>query len=108
MVCQVCWATTQAFHELYEKSKEVQEEFLSSFVKREHEPVVIIWPTDSEENKLEDEDSDAEDNSIKVEQHLGETKSNKHHVPAYLHGRYLNIVDFIFDEQVTLSRTIFR
>lgn len=28
LVCQSCWSTTEAFHELYQKSKIVQDQFL--------------------------------------------------------------------------------
>lgn len=38
VVCQLCWTTTQAFHELYKKSKVVQENYLNSLVKLELDP----------------------------------------------------------------------
>lgn len=34
-VCQMCWNTTEAFHELYQKSKLAQERFLHPVVKIE-------------------------------------------------------------------------
>lgn len=39
LVCQQCWATTKAFHELYEKSKEIQEQYLNAVVKDEPDPI---------------------------------------------------------------------
>lgn len=47
-MCQVCWKTTEAFHELYKKSKEVQENFLNSLVKIETDPIDLV-PTNYNE-----------------------------------------------------------
>lgn len=67
MVCQVCWTTTETFHELYRKSKEVQEKFLNSLVKIEPHPIDVVLITSSEEcNPIAEENR-----SIKVEQNAG-------------------------------------
>lgn len=34
-VCHVCWSTTDAFHELYQKSKSIVEKFSNPLVKEE-------------------------------------------------------------------------
>lgn len=50
VVCEVCWKTTDAFHELYKKSKEVQEKFLNSLIKDEPDPIDIEPSSDVECN----------------------------------------------------------
>lgn len=49
MVCQVCWATTQAFHDLYKQSKEVQDQFLKALVKIEADPIDLELSTNDDE-----------------------------------------------------------
>lgn len=68
VVCQVCWKTTEEFHELYEKSKEVQEKFLNSLVKVEADPIDVVSPHDNEECNSDS----AEILPIKVEVSSGE------------------------------------
>lgn len=34
-MCHACWSTTDAFHELYQKSKSIVEKFLNPLVKEE-------------------------------------------------------------------------
>ena len=58
MVCQECWTTTKSFNDLYEKSKEVQEEFLNSLVKAEPESIDAV---ENEESDIIDDKIDAID-----------------------------------------------
>lgn len=69
-MCEKCWATTHAFHELYLTSLAVRENFLDSLAKVEHEPVT--WSTKNKENDgVIEETVIIEVNPIKVEQFLG-------------------------------------
>ena len=65
VVCHECWTTTEAFHELYEKSKIVQEKFLNSLVKIEPDPVEQT--ADNQECNINSADNDP----IKMEISLG-------------------------------------
>lgn len=72
MVCQSCWTTTESFHDLYKKSKTVQEEFLNSLGKtNERDPVIVLCSSDSKENNSTIEEMVVEINPIKVEQISG-------------------------------------
>lgn len=72
-MCQVCWKTTEAFHKLYKKSKEVQEKFLNSVVKAECDPFDILCPDYRKKgkNNSEAKGKSAEISLIKVEQSSG-------------------------------------
>ncbi|XP_055317611.1 zinc finger protein 287-like isoform X1 [Sitodiplosis mosellana] len=75
-VCQACWKTTDNFHELYQKSKTVQESFLKSSIKVEpneselwhshqetifiEEPQFVIGPIKLETNQDESNSSDTD------------------------------------------------
>ena len=72
VVCQECWTTTKAFHELYIKSKEVQGKFLNSLVKTEPDPIEIELSTTNEECIPITE----EIRSIKLEQPSGDNDLN--------------------------------
>lgn len=50
-MCKSCWCTTETFHELYLKSKLVQEKYLNSFIKVEPGD---FWPnqTNQRENSI--------------------------------------------------------
>lgn len=51
----MCWQTTEAFHELYQKSKEVQENFLNSPIKTEPE-AIVLWQNNPETHFIEEID----------------------------------------------------
>ncbi|XP_055317616.1 zinc finger protein 28-like [Sitodiplosis mosellana] len=73
LVCQTCWQTTDNFHELYQKSKTVQESFLNSTIKLEpdeSEP----WHSHQETNFVEE--LQLEVGSIKLEINQDESNSS--------------------------------
>lgn len=67
-VCQPCWQTTEAFHELYQKSKAVQEKFLNPMIKIEID-TTGLWHENTERDFIDDPQYDI--NAIKLEPNLG-------------------------------------
>lgn len=68
-MCQVCWQTIDAFHELYQKSKKVQQTFLNPPIKIEPDSNEL-WQNNIETRFIEVSDTDL--GSIKREPNLGE------------------------------------
>lgn len=69
-VCQICWQTTEAFHELYQKSKNVQEKYLNPMIKIEID-TTGLWHENIERDFIEESQIDV--NSIKLEPNLGKS-----------------------------------
>lgn len=73
-VCQSCWQITDAFHELYLKSKNAQEKFFNPMIKVEVD-TTELWPESSERDFVEIPPFD--DNDIKLEPVTGSVNSIK-------------------------------
>ncbi|XP_055317607.1 transcription factor grauzone-like [Sitodiplosis mosellana] len=73
LVCQTCWQTTDAFHELYQKSKTVQESFLNAPIKVEPAESEL-WNSHQETNFVEE--VQLEVGPIKPELNLEDSLSN--------------------------------
>lgn len=69
-VCQICWQTTEAFHELYQKSKTVQEKYLNPMIKIEID-TTGLWHENTERDFIEESQIDV--NAIKLEPNLGKS-----------------------------------
>lgn len=69
-VCHACWQTTEAFHELYQKSKTVQEKFLNPMIKIEVD-TTGLWHENTERDYIEESQIDV--NAIKIEPNSGES-----------------------------------
>lgn len=67
-VCEICWQTTEAFHELYQKSKTAQEKFLNPMIKIEVD-TIGLWPDNLERDFVGDLPIDVHE--IKSETNLG-------------------------------------
>lgn len=72
-MCRLCWLTTEAFHELYQKSKLAQETFLNSMIKIEVDPIVL-YPESNDRHFDDEQPFDIDD--IKAESTLGRTLLN--------------------------------
>lgn len=68
----MCWQTTDAFHKLYQKSKEVQERFLNPLIKAEPE-AIILWQSNPETHFIEEPELGL--GPVKEETNLGEIAS---------------------------------
>lgn len=64
----MCWQTTDAFHELYQKSKIAQENFLNPLIKAEPE-AIVLWQSDPETHFIEELEFGL--GSVKEETNLG-------------------------------------
>lgn len=53
-VCNSCWQTTEAFHELYQKSKILQEKFLNPMIKIEIDTTDDLWHDGTEHEFADD------------------------------------------------------
>ncbi|XP_031629988.1 zinc finger protein 43-like [Contarinia nasturtii] len=70
-VCQSCWQTTDAFHELYEKSKLSMEKFLNPTIKLE----TNYWQSNNEVHYIEE--SQLLTDSVKLEPSIVDSDSNE-------------------------------
>lgn len=67
-VCQLCWQTTEAFHELYQKSKTAQEKYLNPMIKIEID-TTEQWHENIERDFTDE--SHIDENTIKFEPNIG-------------------------------------
>lgn len=70
-VCQMCWKTTELFHELYEKSKMAHKTFLNSIIKCETVSIAV-YPQSNDRDDTDEQPLDYDD--IKLEANLGKKK----------------------------------
>lgn len=77
-MCHECWTTTESFHALYEKSKDVKEKFLNLMVKNECDLTDMVWSANSKENNNSIEEINVDVDVIKVERNSGKVK--EHHI----------------------------
>lgn len=73
LVCETCWQTTQDFHELYKKSKLVQEKFQNPLIKIESD-ANELWQNNKETHFIEE--ADIKIHTFKIEPNLGKYLCN--------------------------------
>lgn len=73
-MCQLCWRTTEAFHDLYQKSKEVQEKFLISPPIKVEPDTNELWQSNEETQFVEELQLNS--SPTKIETYEGKLNTN--------------------------------
>lgn len=70
-VCQECWSITEAFHELYQKSKLAQEKYLNPVIVKRETDSDDIWSINQETTFAEELSPTIEVGPVKLEANVG-------------------------------------